>query len=153
MCLSLQHCLKSYLSTQSLEVTHTSSPVPRRVSAVQTAILNPECRWLVPGVIDPSADDRWAPSLAADASKWQAFSIDKHSLGGKVDLVDCRQRLRLSGNGTVILPPADKNRLPPSTAIFCYYKRVINSEGRWHHYWNNSLFLCCCGKTFLKLRL
>lgn len=58
--------------------------------------------------------------LSAEALKWQAFSIDKHSLGGKVYLVDCRQHLRLAGNGTVILPLADKNRLPPSLFSYCH---------------------------------
>lgn len=66
-------------------------------------------------------------ALTVDGSKWYAFSIDKHSLGGKkVYLLDCMKHFRLSGNGTVILPLPDKNRPPLSSflpAIFCHIKK------------------------------
>lgn len=79
-------------------------------------------------------------ALTADGPKSLNFSIDKHMLWGeKFYLLDCRQHLRLPGNGTVILPLWDKNRLPLSSflpAIFCHVKRLINSPRWWHHYWN-----------------
>lgn len=66
-------------------------------------------------------------ALTVDGSKWYAFSIDKHSLGGKKGyLLDCMKHFRLSGNGTVILPLPDKNRPPLSSflpAIFCHIKK------------------------------
>lgn len=81
-------------------------------------------------------------ALTADGLKWHAFSIDKHSWGGKKSTcwiagsICDSQVMELS----FFLFQIKIVSLPFSSflpAIFCHIKRVINSA-RWrHHYWND----------------
>lgn len=82
-------------------------------------------------------------ALTADGSKWHAFSIDKHSLGGKkksllvgLQAASCDSKvMELSFFLFQIKIVSPLSSFLP--AIFCHIKRVINSA-RWrHHYWNN----------------